>query len=55
MAVLVFCLITLFMIAVIVYIIVVRRKDRSEGNNAAFVASEAPWLDELIDKIDNIN
>jgi hypothetical protein len=48
----VFFLITLFMIAVIVYIVIVRRKDRSEGNNAAFVASEMPWLDELIDKLD---
>ena len=52
---LVFFFITLFMIAAIVYIVLVRRKERSEGTNAAFVASETPWLDELVDKIDKLD
>lgn len=48
----VFFFITLFMIAVIVYIVLVRKKNRSKDTNAAFVASEMPWLDELIDKLE---
>lgn len=48
----VFSLITLLMIAIVVYIVVVRRKERTKETNAWFVASEMPWLDELIDKLE---
>ena len=47
-----FFFISLFMVAIVVYIIAVRRKNRSKDTNAGFVASDMPWLDELIDKLD---
>lgn len=50
-----FFFISLLMIAIIVYIILVRKKNRSKSTNAGFVASEMPWLDEVIDKIDKLD
>jgi hypothetical protein len=47
-----FFILTLLMIAIVVYILIVRKRNRSKDTNAGFVASEMPWLDELIDKLE---
>ena len=51
--VLVFCLITLFFIAVIVYIIVVRRIDPEKGNKPGWEAADTGWLNALFDRLDD--
>ena len=47
-----FFFISLLMIAIVVYILVVRKKERIKDTNTTFIASEMPWLDELIDKLE---